>query len=540
MPTIVVQPSRQTHRVNVKQEMDESHLHDAPTPDYEYSDPEEEEEEEQEDGKQTSSQSSLSAQEDQQDSDDDTTMGSPISSIHSDEIDSHSASVVTAPHQSASISDSNATTEPREEAIVCSSSGSSCHSVSSETQQPTTSTIRFTCHADQFEYSTPSTADLQIATDAWRKVSRFASQKRIPVLDVHHYKDHDLILIPTDHHRSNSALKNVFWLPGDNTKVTQLFQRMTIHQRVNEVVALMQLARLPHMPQVHALLHDGHREIIGVCMQRFEMTLKEYTQHHMLTADQKLDMVLQMIESVLILHEIGIAHGDLSSWSFMVNKTHQTLKDGSEKVDVWLTQFNNAVFVDPAEYREWWVPSPSKINAEYTAQVVPRDQHALDSWCKALPWIQSKPIHRNYWYHPIETLPKHAQDHAMLPHLIHPVAHDLYTLGMIIWEIISDGAPWKSLEKNDLLALRQVIQHDESLERVLRHEMPGSVSIELLLKLLQVETDKRCSAKALLSWMSAPSIETALLNEWTITYKRPLEELAVHGDQGSLYKKLKL
>ncbi|GAN09520.1 hypothetical protein MAM1_0272c09050 [Mucor ambiguus] len=560
----VVQPPRQTNRVDIKQEkeVEGSCLNDAPTPDYEYSDPGDESEEE-ENAKQASSSEGSPSEQEEEDSDDDM-MGSPISSLHSGDTDSHSPSVDdqnehdlrshsqlpdTADEHS-SVSDSNATTEPRE-AI-----SSSHYSVSSEVQQQpavaaiaaadtthsTTATKRFTCYVDQFEYQTPSKADRQIAADVWHKISSFASQKQIPMVDIHHYDDDDLILIPAalHHHHHHCELKSVFWIPSNNTKVIQLFQRMTIHQRVSEVVGLMQLARLPHMPQVHELLHDGSGEIIGVCMQRFEMTLKEYIQHRIITAEQKLDMVLQMIESVLILHEIGIAHCDLSSWNFMVNRTHETLKDGSEKVDVWLTQFNSAVFIHASDYREWWVQCPSKINADYMAQVVPKDEHALDMWCKALPWIQSKPVHRNFWYCPIETLPKHASDHDILPHPVNPIAQDLYTLGMIIWEIISDGTPWKSLEKNDLHALRQVIQQDESLERVLRHEMPGSVSIELLLKLLQVQTDKRCSAKALLSWISAPSIETALMNEWTITYKRPLEELAVNGDSGSLYKKLKL
>lgn len=536
--------------------VDDGRLNDAPTPDYEYSDPEDEQEEkeqeEEQDDNQTSSISSPSAYE-EEDSDDDM-MGSPISSMHSSDTGFHSSSVVdqneqihsqlpdTAEHNS--VADSNATTEPKE-AIP-----SSPRSImSSEAQQSaatnTTTTKPFTCYADQFEYQAPSKADMQTATNLWHKMASFASQKQIPIVDIHQYDDDDLILIPAHHISSSSSseLKSVFWIPNDSTKVIQLFQRMTIHQRVSQVVGLMQLTGLPHMPQVHQLLHDGNGEMIGVCMQRFEMTLKEYTQHHITTAHQKLDMVVQMIESVLILHEIGIAHCDLSGWNFMVNKTHQTLKDGSEKVDVWLTQFDRAVFIHAADYRKWWVECPRKINADYMAQVVPKDEQELDMWCKALPWIQSKPIHHNYWYHPIETLPKHPSDHDTLPHPVHPVAHDVYTLGMIVWEMISDGEPWKSLEKDDLHALRQVIQQDESLERVLRHEMPGSVSIELLLKLLQVQTDKRCSAKALLSWISAPSIETALINEWTVTHKRPLEELAVSGSgssSSSFYKKLKL
>ncbi|KAL7311519.1 hypothetical protein PS15m_009273 [Mucor circinelloides] len=518
----VIQPQGEANQVKKENEIDGNNvLNDAPTPDYEYSDPEEEEEEE-------GSRGSPSVQEDS----DDDLMGSSISSIHSGDTDLDSLSLdqgvnneqnlATTTAERGSGSDSIATTEPRD--------------VIASKDHDHSPTKPFTRYADQFEQQPPSESHLETATNLWHKISSFAAQKQIPIVDVRQYDHDDLILIPPS--PDHDELKNVFWIPNDSTKVIQLFKRMTIHQRVSEVIGLMQLAKLPHMPKVYQLLHDRKGEIIGMCMQRFEMTLREYTQHHAITAYQKFDIVVQVIESVLILHEIGITHGDLSSWNFMVNKTNQMLKDGSEKVEVWLTQFSRAMFMRASDFKEWWVKCPDNINADYSAQVVPKNEQDLAIWCRYLPLIQSKPVHRNYWYRSIEALPRHPSDNAMLS--LNPFFEDLYTLGIILWEIISDGEPWKSLDKNDLNALRSVVRQDESLERVLRNEIPGSVSIDLLLKLLRANWSKRCNAKALLTWISAPNIKTALMNEWTAAHKRPLEELAVSGDNSSLYKKQKL
>lgn len=381
----------------------------------------------------------------------------------------------------------------------------------------------FTRYVDQFENEKPSERFIRAATILWTKIATFAKQKHVPIVDIHQY-DLDMTLV------THGDIKSIFYIPNDSTKVIQTFKRMTITQRVSEVVGLLKLAKLPHMPTIYELLHDGKGEIVGICMQRFDKTLKEFTQTHT-TVYQKMDIIIQMLEITLILHEIGLAHCDLSDANFMVNETNDILRDGSKKVELWLINLRKAIFIDSSDYKDWWVKCPDNINKDYDAEVVPKNMHDLDLWCKNLPKVYSKPVHNNYIYHSIETLPKCHSDDQMLPKLINPVAEDMYTLGMIIWKIVSGKEPWAAPEKISLNALREIIKDDITLKNALEDEFPGSTSRHLLSKLLRVAVDKRCAAKEVLTWISVPYLENALIVEWEEYHKmsarkRPLTKSA--------------
>jgi len=195
----VIQPQGETNQVKKESEIDGNVLNDAPTPDYEYSDPEEEEEE--------GSRGSPSVQEDS----DDDLMGSSISSIHSGDTDLHSPSLgqgenneqnpATTTAERSSVSDSIATTEPRD--VIASSK----HSVSSVFKQTAdivqaedhhhSPTKPFTRYANQFEHQPPSESHLETATNLWHKISSFAAQKQIPIVDVRQYDHDDLIFDST-------------------------------------------------------------------------------------------------------------------------------------------------------------------------------------------------------------------------------------------------------------------------------------------------------------------------------------------------------
>ncbi|CEP09434.1 hypothetical protein [Parasitella parasitica] len=381
----------------------------------------------------------------------------------------------------------------------------------------------FTRYIDQFENQKPSTFYIRSASRLWTKMAKFAKQKGIPVIDIHQYNQ-DMAIV------TNSDFKSVFYLPDDSTKVIQTFGRMPINQRTSEVIGLLQLTKLPHMPKVYEVLHDGTGEIVGVCMQRFEKTLKDYIYQNTLTPYQQFDIVTQLLEATLIMHEIGLAHRHLSTVNFMVSETDEVLQDKSKKFDLSVINFRSSVLTEPSCYRDWWVGCPEVVNPDYDDQVMPRSLQELDIWCRHLPAIRSKPAGRDYRYHPLETLPQHASDEKVLPHLVNPITEDLYTLGMIIWEVMLIMKPLVSINADNLDTLRKSIREKTTLLNIILDEITHTTMKNLLLKLLNPSAEGRETAKSVFSWISSPFVDLCLISElrypaWkTVCLKRSLAD----------------
>ncbi|OBZ89240.1 hypothetical protein A0J61_02725, partial [Choanephora cucurbitarum] len=193
---------------------------------------------------------------------------------------------------------------------------------------------------------------LEASKQLWLKITKYAHQKKVPVINVKQYNVHASSTTPN----AEGFFKNVFFDPHDHKKVIQTFKKMTITQRTTEIAGLLTLKGLPHMGQITHVLKEDHGEIIGLCMERYQKTLKQYTHahsHHRLTAYQKMDLILQMLESIATLHRAGLAHRDLSEVNFMVNQTEYKLRDGSPKAALYLIDFGKSTFTSPDVCRCW-------------------------------------------------------------------------------------------------------------------------------------------------------------------------------------------
>ncbi|KAI9483618.1 MAG: hypothetical protein EXX96DRAFT_536935 [Benjaminiella poitrasii] len=356
---------------------------------------------------------------------------------------------------------------------------------------------------------------INISKELWQKVVQYSNEKGVPIVDIDKYN-----VSTSSLPNAEGFFKHVFFLSHDKRKVVQTFRHMTITQRTTEIVGLLALKGLPHMGQITEVLQESHGEIIGLCMERYEKTLKQYTHahsHHRLTAYQKMDLIIQMLQSLETIHGIGLAHRDLSEVNFMVNETNEKLRDGSPKAELFLIDFGKSTFTDATRYRHWWVEQPPVgINNghEYDGEIVPRTQDELDRWSQQLPWIRSKPDHGYKLYRSIQTLPKSRIDTDDLPWLVNPIAEDLYSIGTIIWKTFSETEPWYGILDTDLKALRETVGQDYHIERALEREVAGELSRELLLKFLKVSPDQRQTATDVLAWLQDINIQDGLIAEW--------------------------
>lgn len=334
-------------------------------------------------------------------------------------------------------------------------------------------------------------------------------------------------LLRTD---AEGSFKDVRYV--DNSRVIQTFRDMTVTQRTVEIVSFLTLKTQPYIGNILQIFHDDtSNQLIGLSMQRYEQTLKQYTHQNRLTPHQKLDLIRQMLLSVQCIHHHGIAHRDISEVNFMVDRG-TLLADGSVAARVYLIDFGKATFTRPEVVRRWWVQPGSYGNdgTQYQDEVIPANASELDSWCAQLPWVSIKPDHGYRCYRSIQTLPRNRTDHDVLPWLVDPMAEDMYSIVVLIWKVFTESAPWHGVIDTDLPALRDMVDSDENIEFNIKRDVPGVLSRELLLMCLKFAPEDRATATILLDWIDTPHISAGLLEEWG----------SYHGVSSSRNKRRKL
>ncbi|KAI9271993.1 hypothetical protein BY458DRAFT_555538 [Sporodiniella umbellata] len=307
--------------------------------------------------------------------------------------------------------------------------------------------------------------------------------------------------------------KKVYFISSQ--AVAQIFQRSTVSQRINEIVSYSLLRDKQHIGCIReAIWKDDGTEIIGMTMERYEMTLKHFLRKHpKLTVCQKFQMVRQLIKAISTIHEFNIAHRDVSTVNFMVNTENtDLLEDGSSCIELFMIDFGKAVFFDPKEAKKWWVNS-DEVNI-YRDEVKPKTKEELVVWCKSLPFIMAKPDHGYRFYRSIKTLPRHRNDHKLLSYLIDPAAEDIFALGSLIWKVLSGMEPWPGIFDTDLRSLRETVEDDYNIRALINREVPGTASRALLNMCLRAEPFDRRPAGEILSWLESPGIQQKLINEW--------------------------
>ncbi|KAI8991701.1 kinase-like domain-containing protein, partial [Mycotypha africana] len=230
-------------------------------------------------------------------------------------------------------------------------------------------------------------------------------------------------------------------------------------------------------------------------------------------------IIVQLLRALQIVHKEGIAHRDLSTTNFVMDipGDSSTLLDDSPRTKVYLIDFGKAVFTKPKDTQYWWLQQESAYNRGfemYKNEVQPRNKDELAVWCKNLPLTMARPDHGYRLYRSIQTLPKTQRDRKLLPYLIDPIAEDVYSMGALIWKIISGMEPWPGVFDIDLKALRENVSNDESIDRIIHRETPGPTSAQLLKMFLRVNPEDRCSITEILGWLERPAIRKALLCEW--------------------------
>ncbi|KAI8987025.1 hypothetical protein BDB01DRAFT_784314 [Pilobolus umbonatus] len=363
------------------------------------------------------------------------------------------------------------------------------------------------------DYTELTPALSEMIETRWENLRKFAVDKGVPVVFM---KKYDAKISP--YPNAEGYFKHIFFVRDDSQSVVQIFRRMTAAQRMSEIASLLYLKGKPHIGEIKEIVQDENGEIIGMTMQRYQKTLKQYAHahsHHRLTSYQKMDIITQMLTCIDIIHKFEIAHRDLSEVNFMVNETNERFPDGTRRGEVFLIDFGKAVFTKKNDYMMWWMPFiTDKNNTSIKRDPVPKREEELMIYCQHLPWIPSKPDHGYRLYRSIQTLPKSRYDHEDLSWFIHPLAEDIYSIGTIIWKTFADTEPWYGILDTDLKGLRETVGDDYQIERTLCREVPGKMSRELLFKFLKVLPENRKSAADALRWLSYPDIRKRLMNEW--------------------------
>ncbi|KAG0167664.1 hypothetical protein DFQ28_005842 [Apophysomyces sp. BC1034] len=272
------------------------------------------------------------------------------------------------------------------------------------------------------------------------------------------------------------------------------------------------------MAQILEVLYNDQGDIVGLSMERYQATLKEYGRphpHYRLTAYQKYDIIYQMLKCMKTIHAAGLAHRDLSEVNFMVNTIDGELEDQSSKICLYLIDFGKSIFCNPQDVRDWFVEAPHGKEVEATDDdVAPKYAEELHLWCANLPWIKGKPDHGYRMYRSIQTLPKTRTDNQILPWLIQPQSEDMYSAVVMMWKIFSETEPWRGILDSDIQGLRYVAEDDYRIQKAIESEVHGELSRALLFKCLRAQPQDRETAASVLEWITRDDIKDGLLTEW--------------------------
>ncbi|ORX89464.1 kinase-like protein, partial [Basidiobolus meristosporus CBS 931.73] len=249
---------------------------------------------------------------------------------------------------------------------------------------------------------------------------------------------------------------------------------------------------------------------------RCQQTLKDYLHtRHKVTPQQKYKLIRDMIVAVKVMHENGIAHRDLSEINVMVNvNPGSLLKDNSLRPKAVIIDFGRALFVRAEDVSKW---STRKYGLEEL---------------KLLPKIYTAPDHGYKRYRSICTLPKHKQDHDVLPYPVDPLAEDVYSLGILIWRTLSQQNPWPGVFDEDIRGLREIVGNEERMHKEICRSIKGMKCRELLLGCLAVNPEERWTAKILFDWIWNSHNRRRLIREFGTHFqgRNASRKASVHGE----------
>ncbi|KAF0343291.1 kinase-like protein [Gigaspora margarita] len=334
----------------------------------------------------------------------------------------------------------------------------------------------------------------QTPQSIWEHLVKEARARNVPIESFH-----DLGNIKIE---AEGTFKRVFHFADDTSFVVQNFKQITsdtLETRVREAVCCLKTKGVANAGQIRSIYKSPNDELVGLSMERYEQTLKDYAfnSRRVLTGEQKYKLIVDMLRGIRAIHQAGFAHRDLSEVNMMVSETREKLKDGSTMPELVIIDFGKAEFVRPVDVKRWSVGT------------VEEEKLSI------LPMIKTPPDHGYRLYRSIMTLPKNNHDKEILgPY--DPCAEDIYSIGVLIWRTFSGQAPWNGLLDTNIKLLRELVSNAEKISLRIEKDVRGECSKRLLYKSLDPNPQARSSADELLRWVTEEVVKEELVKEWSV------------------------
>jgi len=248
-----------------------------------------------------------------------------------------------------------------------------------------------------------------------------------------------------------------------------------------ECLALMQIQH-PHIMRLYNVYEDGDHYYM-VC-EKMDMDLFDYVvQHKKFSEEDAAKIIRGMLQALAFLHDIGLIHRDIKLENVLVN---------AETGDVKLADFGLVkVVYEGGQIR--CTPGVGTVN-----YLPPEILLAYESNARGEYFAESDTIKKL----------------------------DLWSLGIVMYILLSGKQPWKGsercardvVERKKLLSSIQRKIDPEALFRDRVWEQVGEHAKDLLVKLLEIEADKRLS-----------SAHAALHHPWLVDSSLPLRTPAPGG-----------
>ncbi|ORX91930.1 hypothetical protein K493DRAFT_226896 [Basidiobolus meristosporus CBS 931.73] len=234
-------------------------------------------------------------------------------------------------------------------------------------------------------------------------------------------------------------------------------------------------------------------------MSRCQQTLRQYLHGRCsISAAQKYKLMRDLIVAVKELHDQGISHRNLSEGNVMINEVEgDILQDGQPRPKVVLIDFRKAQFTRKEDIQQWRV---SLLDSEEE---------------NLLPKTSTLPDHESKRYRSVVTLPRSKYHTDLLPLIIDPLAEDVFSLGVLLWQIATQRNPWTGIFEDDIMGLRQIVGDERRLRIEICRTVPGNRCRELLFGCLGVRAEDRWNLQQLSGWIWNPDNRKQLIWEMT-------------------------
>ncbi|KAI9292884.1 hypothetical protein K502DRAFT_62064 [Neoconidiobolus thromboides FSU 785] len=248
-------------------------------------------------------------------------------------------------------------------------------------------------------------------------------------------------------------------------------------------------------------------------MPKYSIDIKTLlnSKRYKLTGRFKFHIIYQLVLKLNLIHQYDIVHNDLSEVNVLLTKSLIELlnirEENEENINDIKKHLNPYNLKDIKEYEPIIIDfgKSMSLNMNFIKNIQVK-RHSLINKDDLihLPLIKlCKPEHGFVLYRSILTIPIHHKQEFIQPiKLYDPKKEDIYSLGILIFRILTNLSPWGGVLEKQLKQIREIIEDPiEQYKHLKRDLKDNNCWLELLCFLLHPKPELRWNSREIVKYL---------------------------------------